>query len=149
MLHVFISGVMQGNRNDRLIEAQDYRLRIAEALRAHIPDVKITDPWMLHPDSVNYGPAEAAQTFLTNTRLAGEADVLIAYLPQASMGTAMEMWQAYQHNAAIIAVSPLSHNWAIRVTSQVLLPDLDSLLTYIADGQVQQLAANRVNGSAD
>lgn len=148
MLHVFISGVMQGNRNDHLIEDQDYRTRIAGALRAHIPDVQITDPWTLHPDSVNYGPAEAERTFLKNTHLAGEADVLIAYLPQTSMGTAMEMWQAYQHNAAIIAVSPLTHNWAIRVTSQVILPDLNSLLAYIAEGGVQQLAAARGNSAA-
>lgn len=137
-MHVFIAGVMQGNRLDRGIEAQTYRLHIAEALRAHVPGVVITDPWALNPNSVSYGEEEARRTFLTFTHRAGQADLLIAYLPTASMGTAMEMWQAYQNNTVIVAVTPLQHHWAIRFTSDLVLPDLESLLAFITAGRLPE-----------
>ena len=104
-MHVFIAGLMQGSREDHLIDTQDYRRRISEALQAHIPGVKISDPFGLHPDSINYGAEKVHETFLTLTGLAGKADLVIAYLPEASMGTAIEMWTAYNANKAIVAVA--------------------------------------------
>jgi hypothetical protein len=133
-MHVFIAGIMQAERRDDQIESQDYRTRITNALQNAIPDVAITDPFALNPDSVNYDDDQARHTFLTMTKKASEADVLIAYLPQVSMGTAMEMWEAYQAGAYIIAVTPFVHHWAIRFTAHEILPDLDSLLHGIGNG---------------
>jgi hypothetical protein len=141
--HIFIAGVMQGARLDNQIHAQDYRTRITTALRTHVPGVHITDPWELNPDSVNYDEQRARHTFLSMTRLAGEADLLIAYLPTISMGTAMEMWQAHQAHTYIIVVTPFVHHWAVRFTADEILPDLDSLLAAIADGRIQRLLAAR------
>ena len=81
MAHVFVAGVMQGSRRDDQIDGQDYRVRIGEALQAHLPEASVTDPWMLHPNSAAYGQEDARRTFLENTDLARRADVLIAYLP--------------------------------------------------------------------
>lgn len=70
------------------------------------------------------------------TVLAGEADLLIAYLPTPSMGTAMEMWQAYQAGTYIIAVTPFVHHWAIRFTANEVVPDLETLIDRIRDGHL-------------
>lgn len=147
-MHVFIAGVMQGERRDDQIDDQGYRVRIASALKERIPGVKISDPWALNPDSVNYDEEKARQTFLTMTKLAGEADLLIAYLPCVSMGTAMEMWEAAQNGTCIIAITPFVHHWAIRFTADEILPDLDSLLAVIENGRLSQLleSASRVDG---
>jgi hypothetical protein len=139
MMHVFIAGLMQGSREDHLIDAQDYRSRITQALQVHVPGVKITDPYGLHPDSINYGLEKVRDTFVSMADLAGEADVLIAYLPQASMGTAIEMWTAFNANKYIIVVTPLKHNWVVRVTADEILPDLDTLLKQIENGRLAQL----------
>ena len=77
---------------------------------------------------------KARRTFLDMTALAGTADLLIAYLPTVSMGTAMEMWQAYQSDTYIVAVTPHVHHWAIRFTADEILPDLDTLLARIENG---------------
>ncbi len=138
-MHVFIAGVMQAERHDDQIESQSYRRLITEALKTHIPDVKITDPWALNPDSVNYDEERARHTFLTMTKTAGEVDLLIAYLPQVSMGTAMEMWQAHQAGVHIIAVTPFVHHWAIRFTADEILPNLDSLIALISNGRLAHL----------
>lgn len=137
-LRVFIAGVMQANRRDTQIESQNYRLQLSKALRRHIPDVQIIDPWAENPDSLNYTEAQARHTFLTMTHKASEADLLIAYLPLPSMGTAMEIWQAFQADTYIIAITPFVHHWAIRFTADNILPDLDSLFEWVENGRFQQ-----------
>jgi hypothetical protein len=141
-MRVFLAGVMQGARTDHLIDDQDYRLRIALALREHVAGVEIVDPWLLNPESVFYETDRARDTFLEMTAAAAEADVLIAYLPTASMGTAMEMWSAFRAGRHIIAVTPMRHHWAIRFTANEIYPDLDSLLQYIQSGHFARLGAN-------
>ena len=44
--------------------------------------------------------------FFRHNRMCREIDVLLAFVPEASMGTAIEMWEAYQHGAAVITISP-------------------------------------------
>jgi hypothetical protein len=139
-MHIFIAGVMQGNRTDHLIDAQDYRAQIAVALERHLPQATITDPYFSNPDSVEYSLEQARHTFHANTALAGQADLLIAYLPTASMGTAIEMWTAHLEGAYIIAVTPLAHNWVVRLTADEVLPDLPSLLEAIESGRLAHLS---------
>jgi hypothetical protein len=142
-MHVFIAGVMQGARLDEQINDQGYRVRISEALQTHLPNIHIIDPWALNPGSVNYDEARARRTFLDMTSLAGEADLLIAYLPTVSMGTAMEMWQAFQSKTYIVAVTPHVHQWAIRFTADEVLPDLESLIAKIQDGHFSRVIRMR------
>lgn len=150
MMHVFIAGVMQGARLDDQVDDQNYRDRITKALQTHLPDVHISDPWALNPGSIDYGEARARRVFLDMTALAGKADLLIAYLPTVSMGTAMEMWQAYQSGAYIIAVTPHVHHWAIRFTADEILPDLDCLFASIENGTISHvLQRGRVDVPVD
>ena len=149
-MHVFIAGVMQGSRLDDQADDQSYRVQIAEALQTHLPDAHISDPWALNPGSVYFDESKARQTFMDMTALAGTADLLIAYLPTVSMGTAMEMWQAYQTGTYIVAVTPHKHQWAIRFTADEIVPDLDSLFAKIEDGTFSRILQDRrVDVSAD
>lgn len=138
-MRVFLAGIMQANRRDNQIESQNYRVRITAALNSHSRDIEIVDPWALNPNSVNYDAEQAHQTFHAMTKLAGTADLLIAYLPEVSMGTAMEMWEAYHRNTYIIAITPFIHHWAIRFTANEILPDLDTLLAEIENGRIPNL----------
>lgn len=142
-MHVFIAGVMQAERLDDQIVSQDYRARITQALLATMPDVEITDPFALNPNSVNYDNERARHTFLSMTKKAAEVDLLIAYLPKVSMGTAMEMWEAFQAGAYIVAVTPHIHHWAIRFTTNEILPDLNSLEEMIGNGRLHQIMLAR------
>ncbi len=137
-LRIFLAGVMQANRHDTLMESQDYRVTLSEALRRLIPDVQLIDPWAENPGSLDYDDDQARHTFVTMTNKASEADLLIAYLPLPSMGTAMEMWQAYQNNTYIIAITPFVHHWAIRFTANDILPDMESLMAWLENGRFLQ-----------
>ena len=142
-MHIFIAGVMQGKRLDDQVDDQSYRVRITDALHTYMPEAQISDPWALNPSSVSYDDETAQKTFMAMTALAGTADLLIAYLPTISMGTAMEMWQAYQSGAYIVAVTPHVHQWAIRFTADEILPDLDSLLASIENGSLTRVLTER------
>ncbi len=67
-----------------------------------------------------------------------EIDVLLAYLPEASMGTAIEMWEAYQHGAVVISISPLKHNWAVKFLSHILYADIAEFEAAANDGSLRQ-----------
>lgn len=138
-MHIFIAGVMQGARLDAQIQEQDYRLTIVRSLEEHVPEARITDPWALNPNSVEYVEERARDTFLTMTEQAGKADLLIAYLPTISMGTAMEMWEAHRSDTYIIAVTPHVHHWAIRFTADEIITDMDTLLDMIESGYVADI----------
>ncbi len=136
-LRVFFSGIMQAVREDDQIEDQHYRIRLRQAFQSCLPDVQITDPWAENPDSVNYEDELARQTFLSLVRRASDVDLLVAYIPVASMGSAMEMWQAYNNGVYVITISPMQYHWAIRYASHELFTELDSFLALLANGRFQ------------
>ncbi len=129
-MRVFIGGVMQGSRNSG-IEDQDYRLEITKALVARWPDVQIIDPVVLHPNSVTYDDTMARETLFELAELASQSDVLIVYLPQASMGTALEMYMAYQQGVPVLAITPLTENWVVRAVARQVFPDIAAFVEHI------------------
>ena len=138
-MKVFIAGVMQGSLEDDTVQAQDYRQMITDTILAQYPDATILDPWAIYPDGVSYGPEKAKQTLFEEIDLAGSCDILISYLPEASMGTALEMWSAYQAGAPVLCISTMIHNWVILTLSTHVYPTLDALLQFITDGGLTQV----------
>jgi hypothetical protein len=140
-MRVFISGIMQGSRIDGKIDSQGYRHEIARMLQRHVPEVDVLDAFELHPDSVTYGPEQAKQTLLELFALAGQADVLVAYVPSASMGTAIEMWSAYQSSVPVYTICPLADNWVVRSLSKRVFPDMATFAAFVASGGLDEAEA--------
>jgi hypothetical protein len=139
-MQVFIAGIMQGSRLDQYIAEQDYRHTITHDILARYPDVEIVDPNELHPDGVDYGDELAKATLLEMIDLAGQADLVVAYAPRASMGTAIEMWQAFQAGTPVVTISPMAANWVVKHISALVLPDLDAFRSWVANGGLDKLA---------
>jgi len=131
---VFVGGIMQGSKQEMAIHGQNYRARIADLVRQRYPGVEIVDPFELHPDSVEYDRAQAVETFLAMLDQAAAADVLIAYLPEASLGTAAEIWRAYAANKPVYVLSPMVHNWMLWVTATRILEDWEAFEAFIGQG---------------
>ena len=142
-MRVFIAGIMQGSRLDKDVEDQGYRERIASAIRARVPDMDILDPWALHPDSPTYDFERGKQVYLSLNDAAAQAQVLVAYVPQASMGTAIEMWQAaYVGQAKVYCISPLVTNWVVRFLSDKVFPSIEAFEEFVAEGGMNGKIAN-------
>lgn len=131
-MRVFIGGVMQGSIQGKGIVSQDYRRRIAAALQARWPEVEVIDPFSLHPNSVEYDDVGAKETLFAMLSHAAVSDLVIAYVPSASMGTALEMYVAHQAGVPVVTISPLTENWVVRALSSRVFPDMESFLEGVA-----------------
>ncbi|MGD9722046.1 MAG: hypothetical protein AB7O59_09960 [Pirellulales bacterium] len=135
-MRFFLAGIMQGSHLASAIHNQDYRQRLKSLLAQHFPGAEIYDPLADHSDSLNYDDARGREVFLHHNRLCGTVDVVIAFVPEASMGTAIEMWEAHRQGRAVIAISPMKHNWAVKFLSHELYDDIDELEAALADGRL-------------
>ena len=129
-MKIYIAGIMQGSRKDQDIQGQDYRQLIREAVKIHHSDAEIVDPFSLFPDSVEYDERRAKQVLFEMAAEAGASDIVIAYLPKASMGTALEIIRAYDNGKTIISISPMEKNWLIRAVSAKIFPSLGEFCTW-------------------
>ena len=66
-------------------------------------------------------------------------DVLIAYVPEASMGTAIEMWEAHTHGKFVIAITPLVRNWVVQITSNVIYESVSAFVDSLRSGEIDRL----------
>jgi hypothetical protein len=138
----FLAGIMQGSHAEKRVHDQDYRSRIARLIETHFPDAEIYDPRAKHTGSLGYDHATGREVFLRHNRMCGQVDVLVAFVPEASMGTAIEMWEAYRHGAAVLTISPLGHNWAVKFLSHALYADWAAFERALANGDVARCIAD-------
>ena len=131
---LFIGGIMQGSIHAMAVHDQTYREEIAAVVHHHHPEVEIVDPFKLHPESVTYTREQAIETFLEGLDRAAEADILVAYLPQASLGTALEIWRAYEAGKPVFVISPMHSNWTLWATATQILPDLEAFASFVSEG---------------
>jgi len=57
----------------------------------------------------------------------------ITYLPEASMGTAIEMWECYRNKVRIWTISPMKENWSVRFLSDKIFKSLDEFEKYLKE----------------
>lgn len=140
---VFLSGVMQGSNADTSLHAQDYRQQLREIITAAHPEAEVVCPAELNPDSVAYDNEAARRAFMGELDLAAQTDVLVAYAPVATMGTAVEMYRAYAAGRLVLTVSPMTTNWAIRFLSTRVFKDLAEFEAFVRDGKLGRTVASR------
>jgi hypothetical protein len=133
-MRIFIAGIMQGSHAKAAIHDQEYRTRIVSLLSTVFPEAEIYDPRAKHKRSLEYKEATGREVFFRHNLMCREIDLLLAYLPEASMGTAIEMWEAYQHGAIVVSISPLKHNWAVKYLSHILYRDIAEFEAAAGDG---------------
>jgi hypothetical protein len=135
-MKLFLAGIMQGSHLGAVLHSQNYREELKLLLRRHIPDTEIYDPLCDHAGSLDYDAIRGREVFLKHNRMCRDVDVLLAYVPEASMGTAIEMWEAHTAGKIVLTISPMSHNWSVRFLSNVIYPDLASFVEQLSAGQV-------------
>ena len=142
-MRVFIAGVMQGSKQDKGITGQNYRQIIREAIHKKHPEAEVVDPFSLFPDSPEYGDERASQVLLAMAAEAGNSDIVVAFIPEASMGTAMEMLRAYDNGKIVISISPMAENWVVRSLSQRVFPTLKAFIDWVEDYGLENISLQR------
>jgi hypothetical protein len=143
-MRFFLAGIMQGSRVEKGLHTQDYRQRLRALIGECVAGAEVYDPLADHRKSAEQGANKGRDVFFDHNRMCGEVDALIAFVPEASMGTAIEMWEAHQHGAAVFTISPLRHNWAVKFLSHAIYASVEQFEEALRSGQiVEQIRAVR------
>jgi nucleoside 2-deoxyribosyltransferase len=138
-MRVFIAGIMQGSLPGVEVHGQDYRGAIREIILARHPEAEIIDPWELHPEGPSYDAERGKRALLELIEEAGRADIVVAYLSEASMGTAIEMWRAYEKGLPIFTISPLAENWVVKFLSTRVFATFEEFEAFVGEGALKAL----------
>ena len=137
-MRFFLAGIMQGSHLAPRLHNQDYRGRIRQLLEQSFPGAEIYDPRADHVNSITYDDPTGRNVFFHHNRMCRDVDVLVAFVPEASMGTAIEMWEAHRHGRVVITISPMEQNWAVRFLSHAIFHDLEEFELAVRNGALRQ-----------
>ncbi len=138
-MKVFLAGIIQGSKVEADIHSQDWREPIIAALNLHVPGADIYCHYSEHLNSITYELPEIRSTLADGIRRAADSDLLIAFAPSASMGTAIEMHEAYHAGAVVLTITPMAANWVIRAYSDRVFPDVESFERFLASDELAAL----------
>jgi hypothetical protein len=138
-MKVFLAGIIQGSIVEPRIHSQNWREAIKQTISRRLPAAEVYCHYSRHPNSITYDLPDIRTTLAEGLAQAAACDVLIAYVPTASMGTAVEMYEAARNGRVVLTISPLAANWIIRAYSDRVFADLDGLDEFLAGGGLDAL----------
>lgn len=144
----FIAGIIQGSKQNREVHDQEYRSVVKNILQDAFSGCHILCPVENHPDSVMYTDEKAKEVFLNHVARARESHGLVVYLPEASMGSAIELWEAYRGKTLKIVISPMAANWVIRILADRIFPNLEAFEQFVRSNEMKQLLEERFGNEA-
>jgi len=142
LMRFFIAGIMQGSLIPAELHAQNYRRQIKQLLLSTFDNAEVYDPLANHNQSIDYDDDTGRDTFFNHNRMCREVDCLVAFTPTASMGTAIEMWEAFRSGKIVITISPMVHNWVVKFCSHLIIESVEQFEQALNDGTIKQLIAN-------
>jgi hypothetical protein len=135
----FLAGIIQGSMRGLATFDQGYRERIKSILNRAFPRCDLVCPVENHPDSVLYSDGDAKATFFANVEKAKQCDALVVYLPEASMGSSIEMWEAFHERIPVFTITPLASNWVVRILSERVFPGIDEFGAFVESGGLMKV----------
>ena len=129
----FIAGIIQGSKKDLDVYDQSYRKTIKEILRKAFPESRVLCPV----------EKKAKEVFHYHLKIVNNSHALIVYLPEASMGSAIEMWEAHHENRIVLVISPMKSNWIVRLFSDEIFTDIEEFESFVISGRLHQLLEDR------
>jgi len=138
---VFLAGIIQGSLREPRMHAQDWRREVIASLARHLPGAEVVDHVARHPGALAYDLPRIRATLEEGFAGVREADLVVAWIPEASMGTAIEIHEARRAGVPVVAVTPLGVNWVVRAFADVVLPDLAAFEAFAAGGGLERLLA--------
>jgi len=124
-MRIFLSGIIQGSHAGTQLHDQGYRDELKRILNRVAPVADVVCPIDLHPNGIEYSLDEARAAFFSLVEEAAGSDLVVAYLPEASMGTAVELWEAHRRGTPVVVITPLRHNWVINLLARRVFTTVD------------------------
>jgi len=130
---------MQGSLQNADIHDQSYRDALKLLLESAFPGCTVICPFENHPQSVSYSDDRAREVFCHHVNLVRSCHAVIVYLPEASLGCGIEIWEAARHQTMVFSISPMERNWVIRIFSDRIFGDMDTFADFARSGRMKHL----------
>lgn len=140
---IFIAGIIQGSKQDLNIHDQTYRHVIKDILMKNLPNSHLFCPVENHPNSPSYDDKKSKAVFFKHIEILRQSHGMIVYLPEASLGCGIEMWESYQRKIVTVTVSPMITNWVVRLFSDKICETIDGFRDFVRSGEMGRLLHNR------
>jgi hypothetical protein len=138
-MNVFLAGIIQGSMVEAEIHSQDWREPIKAALAEHYPSAEVYCHYSQHPQSISYKMPEIRATLTEGIERAADSDLVVAYCPSASMGTAIEIYEAWRKDAVVLSITPLQANWVLRSYSDKMFTGTEGFTEFLASADFAAL----------
>jgi hypothetical protein len=138
---VLVVGILRGSRRGMRFHSQKYRTDIKRLLEDHLTGVEVHSPIESAKDMHDYGFVKGIEAFFDIVRRAAQYDALVVYVPEASMGSAIMMWEAFRNQRPIVTISPLQDNRTVRALTTTLCKNLSEFRSFVRSGQFAALLA--------
>ena len=145
-MDVFLAGIIQGSLAELSIHSQDWRTPIREVLATHCETANVYCHFEANPNSIDYDDERMVRTLEEGNRRAATADVVVCWLPEASMGTAVEMYLAAKAGAVVVTITPMAANWVVRTYSDRIFADMGGFERFCAAGELEALLRRKRSG---
>ncbi len=140
---IFIAGVIQGSKRNLDIHDQAYRYSIKNILMEAFPNSTLFCPVENHPNSTSYGDKKSKAVFFKHIEILRQSHGMVVYLPEASLGCGIEMWESYQHKIITVTISPMITNWVVRLFSDKICETMDGFRDFVESGEMGKLLHSR------
>jgi hypothetical protein len=144
----FIAGIIQGSKQGLDVHDQQYRQILKRILHETFPGSHILCPVENHPESITYTNEKAQAVFFNHVAKVKECHGLVVYLPEASMGSAIELWEAFREKTLKMVISPMTGNWVVRILSDRLFQNIETFETFVRSGEMKRLLDARFGNEA-
>ena len=124
-IKIYISGILRGSRENEFYP-QCYRKRIVDIIQkswesavVHCPNIKgaVSDTETLK---------DTAKEFEQQLSMLKKSNIVVAYIPEASMGCAIEVYNASMRGKYVVTITPMKSNRMIRMFSHEIYDSVDS-----------------------
>ena len=136
---ILIAGIVRGSHHGRGAHPQQYRTKIREILRRRLPDAEVYTPIESVQNTHDLAFLQSCDIFFDVVQRAARYDAVIAYLPEASLGTAIQMWEAYRNQHVVVTISPMKENHAVKALSSHVCKDLAEFRKFVSSGRFEAL----------
>ncbi len=140
-MKVYIGGTMRGSANDGLFVNQNYRDEIARILELHNKDILVFDPLedcdVKASNEIDFETGK--RVFFNEIDEVCDCHLLVVYLPEASMGSAIEMWMADERHIPIISITTMKENWTVKFLSDKIFSSMKEFEQAVEKGIIEEL----------
>lgn len=133
---IYITGIQRGSKKE--LHPQTYRKQIIDAIRETWDSATLQCPTIDESRDKEEQLKDTVKEFEQRLSLLKKANIIVAYIPEASMGSAIELYNASLRGKYVVTISPMRSNRIIRLFSHDIYDSVESFINACQVGKFKK-----------